>query len=307
MNKNTILLSLCLPTYGVTEWVFPVLDSIYSQNVDTSLFEVIVTDNGSNEEFNRMMLDYEKKHENLVYKKTTAYMFHNQLEALKLAKGSFLKFVNHRAVFTENSLQRMIGVIRENIDAKPVIYFACGTMEKDRYELDSFNAFVGTLRRYISWTTGVGIWKEDYQKIPADVKVDKISPHSCILFAERNKKKYIIENFMFSKELDVGHANKGTYDLFKAFAVEEVIIALNLYIDGDITAKTFKSIKNDYKKFCSELYFKFCIKKEPCSYKLDGFNDSMGMFFSKSEIMCKAYLYGFVAFIKKIAKFILRK
>ena len=28
------LLSLCIPTYGVSEWVFPVLDSIYNQKID---------------------------------------------------------------------------------------------------------------------------------------------------------------------------------------------------------------------------------------------------------------------------------
>lgn len=301
------IISLCLPTNGVIEWVFPVLDSIYSQNVDPTLFEVIVTDNGDNEDFYRLMLDYEKKHENLVYKKTTAYMFHNQLEALKLAKGAFFKFVNHRAVFTENSLQHMIDVIKNNINEKPVMYFACGTLKKDRYELTSFDDFIGTLGRYISWTTGVGIWNDDYQRIPADVKVDKISPHSCILFSERNKSKYVIENFVFSKDLAVGHQNKGSYDLFKAFAVEEVTIALNLYIEGDISSKTFKKIKNEYKTFCSELYYSFCLKKVPCSYKLDGFESAMGIFFSKNEIVIKAYIYGFVSILKKLLKLILRK
>ena len=38
------LLSLCIATNGVSEWVFPVLDSIYSQEVDQSLYEVVVTD-----------------------------------------------------------------------------------------------------------------------------------------------------------------------------------------------------------------------------------------------------------------------
>ena len=42
------IISLCLPTNGVKEWVFPVLDSIYSQNINNDLFEVIVTNNGTN-------------------------------------------------------------------------------------------------------------------------------------------------------------------------------------------------------------------------------------------------------------------
>ena len=31
------LLSLCMPTNGVVEWVFPVLESIYKQGCDNSL------------------------------------------------------------------------------------------------------------------------------------------------------------------------------------------------------------------------------------------------------------------------------
>ena len=300
MEKSEPVISLCLPTNGIIEWVFPVLDSIYSQNVDSSLFEVIVTDNGTNDEFEKKMLNYEQKHVNLIYKKTTAYMFHNQLEALKLAKGAFFKFVNHRAVFTDNSLQKMIDIIRGNIEEKPVIYFSCGAMKKERYELDSFESFIRTLKRSISWTTGVGIWKDDYKRIPADVKNKKISPHSCILFSERNKYKYIIENFVFSKELPVGHAKKGSYDLFKAFAVEEVTIALNLFIDGDISAETFKYVRNDYKKFCSELYFKFYIKKDECSYDLSGFENAMGIFFDKKEIVFGAYALCMRKVLKKI-------
>ena len=40
---NEPILSLCLPTNGVIEWVFPVLDSIYNQNVDLNMFEIIVS------------------------------------------------------------------------------------------------------------------------------------------------------------------------------------------------------------------------------------------------------------------------
>ena len=47
MENEKLVLSLCLPTNGISEWVFPVLESIYSQNVDESKYEVIVTDNGS--------------------------------------------------------------------------------------------------------------------------------------------------------------------------------------------------------------------------------------------------------------------
>ena len=45
-RKNTPLVSLYHPTNGVREWVFLMLDSIYTQGADLSLLEVALTDNG---------------------------------------------------------------------------------------------------------------------------------------------------------------------------------------------------------------------------------------------------------------------
>lgn len=296
--------SLCIPTNGIIEWVIPVLDSIYMQGVDENLYEVVVTNNGNNEEFHTKMLEYASKHPNLVYKKTDAYMFYNQLEALKLASGEYLKFVNHRAVLLEGALQKIIDFIDENRKDKPVIYFSNGQIDKWKSSevrcYSDFDGFIAGLGRYISWTTGVGIWKEQYDALPSDMHIDSISPHSCILLAIRNGSKYIINNMEFSEELEKSHEKKGKYDLFKAFGVEEVSIALNLYIDGDIKADTFKIVKKDYERFLKEYYWTFCIRKLPCSYKLDGFDDVCGIFYNKAQIVLGAYMVGIRRMFRKI-------
>lgn len=299
MNKP--ILSLCLPTNGIIEWVFPVLDSIYSQDVDVDLFEVIVTNNGNNNQFHKMMLEYAEKHKNLIYKATDAYMFHNQLEALKLASGEYLKFINHRAILSENSILQMISIIKKNLEDKPVMYFSNGVLKCD-YTLNSFDGFVRELGCYASWTTGVGIWKSDYDRLSADLYIDKISPHSCILFANREKGKYKIYNFIFAEEIEKDHKKKGTYDLFKAFGVEELFITQKLYIEGNISSLTLKKVKNDYRKFLADLYFEFVIKKQPCSYDLKGFDDAMGIYFNKYDIVLLAYFNVIKSLIKKIIR-----
>lgn len=287
---NEPILSLCLPTNGVIEWVFPVLDSIYNQNADLNMFEIIVTDNGDNKEFENKMLRYKENHSNLIYKKTTSYMFYNQLDALKLANGKYLKFVNHRGLFVDGALEKMIELVCKNEENKPVIFFGNGVLKDNVYKLKNFDDFVSTIGHLASWTTGVGIWKDDYDKIPENIKIDKISPHSCILFSERHKDEYLIDNSIFSKEIVVDQSKKGTYDLFKGFAVEEITITLNLFIDGDISANTFKKVKNDYKKFVADLYWQYIIEKRPCSYDLFGFEDAMGIFFTKKEIIFEVIL-----------------
>lgn len=293
------VLSLCLPTNGVVEWVFPVLDSIYSQNVNTDLFEVVVTDNGHNEEFFSLMNHYAKDHANLIYKKTDAYMFHNQLESLKLASGQYLKLINHRAILTPGSIDEMVNIVKKNLAEKPIMYFSNGVL-KSNCILNNFDEFVCTLGKFASWTTGVGIWKDEYDNLPLNIKIDKISPHSCILFSNRNGSRYIINNFVFSEEIKTDSSKKGTYDLFKAFGVEELTITQNLFIDGDISASTLKKVKNDYRKFVANLYYDFIIRKKPCSYDLTGFEDAMGIYFNKYDIIINAYLTGFVRLFKKL-------
>ena len=53
------LLSLCIPTNGIAELVFPVLDSIFIQkDVPHDLYEVVVMDNGNNCSFKEKMIEY---------------------------------------------------------------------------------------------------------------------------------------------------------------------------------------------------------------------------------------------------------
>ena len=111
-------LSLCLPTNGIMEWVFPVLDEIFRQDADINEYEVIVTDNGNNQEFFERIQEYSKSRSNLIYKKTNAFLFENQIEALRLATGEYLKFLNHRSILEPGSIQWMIDMVKETADEK---------------------------------------------------------------------------------------------------------------------------------------------------------------------------------------------
>ena len=290
--ENQYLLSLCIPTNGIADWVFPVLDSIYAQNVDEKLFEVVVADNGTDSDFKRMMEDYAKKHENLVYVKTDAVLFHNQLEALKAASGEYLQFLNHRFALIDGGLNYLLSFVKNNRDTKPVVYFTDGHLEGAGgvQEFDSFDSFVKCLGSLVSWTSGVGIWKEKFDRIPKSTKVDNISPHSHILFSDRTNQRYIVDDTVYAVEIDLNQSRKGKYDFFKAFAADEPAIALQLYADGSISADTMKEVRLGYKNYIIECYFLFFIRKVPCSYDLSGFNDNMGIVFSKQEILFGVFL-----------------
>lgn len=284
-------LSLCLPTNGIVEWVFPVLDNIYKQDVDQSEWELVVTDNGKSEEFYEKMTAYAAQHGNLKYKRTDAFLFENQIECLRLAEGEYLKFLNHRSVFEPGAVQWMIDLVKACIVDKPIIYLSNGMMKfKQPHVYDSFDEFVRGLREYASWTTGVGVWRSDFEEIPRNWSYNKISPHSDVLFWERNREKYIINDKVWAHDIDCSHAKKGKYDLYRTFAVEEITITLGLLNDRSISADTFKYIVRCYEKCVAGFYTTFNIMRQPCSYILDGFDDAMGIFVNKRRVLFLSYM-----------------
>lgn len=106
------------------------------------------------------------------------------------------------------------------------------------------------------------IWKEDFKKLPNDVSgSNELFPHTEVLFSEKNRSSYVINDTIIFDEIQQGKKPKGTYDLFYAFGVEYPSIILELYRNSSITAKTYQKVSRDNLIFVAELYFKYFIKK----------------------------------------------
>lgn len=305
MNSRP-LVSLCIPTNGVTEWVFPVLESIYEQGIDNSLFEVVITDNGKNEEFKKTINDYCSTHSNIKYAETEALPFVNEIESYKRANGELIKFVNHRTKLILGTLQKFLSFVEDNRNDHPIIYFSNGVLEfsKDQHTYNTFDQFVKDLSYWSSWSTGMTIWKDDFDKLPEDVSgFNELFPHTDVLFRERNRGKYILDNSVIFDEIPQGKKPKGDYDLFYAFGVEYPWIICNLLRDRDITPDTFRYVKEENLGFIAQLYFNYFIKKEYCSYDLGGYKNMFGIYYTERELKRKVSSL----ITKKIVKKVLRK
>lgn len=283
---NYPLLSLCIPTYGVSEWVFPVLDSIYNQANDLTMFEVVVTDNGNNTKFKKKIREYAENKSNLSYFETNASSFVNEIESYKRAKGLFIKFINHRTILLPGTLDQFISFVKDNILDKPFVYFGNGLLPEvnGTRTCSTFNDFVEGLSYWSSWSTGMAFWKEDFDSIDENKDYNELFPHTDILFGFRNKSKYLINNQKLLEEMNDNGIPKGKYDLFYAFAVEYPSILLQLLRDGDLTLSSFKKIKDNNLFFIMEQYHAFVIKKRTCSYILDNYEECMNVFYSEDEI-----------------------
>ncbi|SEI84821.1 hypothetical protein SAMN05660742_101221 [Propionispira arboris] len=287
------LVSLCIPTNGVVHWVFPVLDSIFSQGLDNSLFEVVVSDNGNNPEFKKIMLVYANEHSNILYRETKADGFLSAPETYKIANGVFIKFINHRTKLVPGALQYFVSFVKTYKDTKvkPIVYFSNGVLHSKStisFFL-TFDQFVGKLSYWSSWSTGMGIWKEDFDVLPKNIQYNSLFPHTTLLFSQRKRGHYIIDETVLLDELPQGKTPKGKYDVFYAFEVEYLSILCDLLRTGDITLDTFKNLKEKNLGFVADLAIDFLIFHKYCSYDLSGFKKSSAVYYSLYEVQKKYF------------------
>lgn len=306
MDKKP-LISLCIPTNGVIEWIFPVLESIYSQKIDNNLFEVVVCDNGNNPDFKSKIKEFASNHSNFIYKETSAPLFLSEPETYKLSNGHFIKFINHRTKLINGTLKYFIDFVQKymNNEEKPIIYFTNNLLKQKNkvFEFSNFSDFVENLKIYSSWSTGMGIWKDDFDKLLSENPVfNELFPHTTVLFNERKRKKYIIDNNFLLDEMPQAKKPKGNYDLFYAFGVEYPSILLNLVISGDLDCNAFITLKKEILKFCSSLASDYFVFKLYCSYDLNNFNKSMSVFYNKVEVYYSIFYISIWKIIKKIFK-----
>lgn len=308
ISEQKTMLSLCIPTNGVKEWVLPVLESIYSQKVSEDLYEVIVMDNGDNADFKKSMTQIVGQHTNLKYYETEAKGFLGQIESFKKATGSLIKFVNHRMCLLPGSIESLLKYIQENQEEKPITYFANGRIRdiQTGERMNDFDSFVNRLSYWSSWSAGMAVWKEDFDHLPEGMEFHYLFPHISILFSVTENRKYYIDNRELMEEIVSSSAAKGSYNLFRAFGIEYPGILLDLYRQNKISIKTFVKVKQDNFVFLTGQYFEFVVMKQKCSYSLDHAKEYVSVFYSyrafRKQSYCSGILRYAAAFFKRLIK-----
>lgn len=277
MENNSILLSLCIPTNGVVEWILPVIESIYDQGVDNSLFEVVVTDNGEKSDLEEAVkkLNYNNFH----YYRTKAKGFTNQIDAFEMCSGLFCKMLNHRSKMMPGSINALLGLVRKYQYSKPILYCAEGNVKGGEFiECANTDEFIRTLSYWISWSAGTGVWREDLKDI-RDKSIDSFFPHTVFLLSLREESEYVIWNGKY--EIMASDAGKGGYDLFYAFGVVLIDILNELRINSRISPATFALVKKNIYRFLCSLYTVEAILPTKHTFIIKNIKESLDVYFGR--------------------------
>lgn len=118
-----IEISFIIPAYNVETYIGRCLDSIFNQNVDATLYEVIVIDDGSTDGTLNLLNKYATKYSNLnVTSQENKGVSAARNHGIALAKGEYLWFVDSDDYIKENSVQHLIDIVQ---NTKPsILYFS---------------------------------------------------------------------------------------------------------------------------------------------------------------------------------------
>lgn len=257
MSKQPVL-SICIPTYQRIEITRNTIKSIYADldGVDMDDFEVIVSDNDPAESSRVFKLEF--NYDNFHYFPTKCEGFLNSYYVLGYGKGEFLKLHNNCDRLLPGILKYIIGVVKENIKEKPILFFSNGNRNfKGMLKFNTADTFLCSLSYFSSWSGGFGIWKEDYEKIQVN-NIDKMFPQTSMLFACLHKKSYILDNSKFMEGQLV--VKKNGYNPYKVFAVDYLDLVHDIFKQSLISAKTFKKIKKDlFRKYLASRFLRTVI------------------------------------------------
>lgn len=256
-----VYLSICIPTYQRIEITRNTITSIYAdlKGVDLSEFEVIVSDNDVAE--SSYCFKKEFPYENFHYYQTKCEGFLNSFHVLGYGQGLFLKLHNNYTQLKAGSLKYLIDEIKKYVDVKPLIFFTNGLRHfKEKREYRTFDDYMYDMSYLSSWSTGFGIWKDDYDSIKSRAKINKWFPQSSMLLPFYGKSLFVLNDLIIFDDQKV--SKKGGYNPYYVFGVDYVTLIKGSYDSGCITAKTFERIKRDVLcEYLSVRYFKTVIAR----------------------------------------------
>ena len=252
MEKQPIL-SICIPTYKREYLVDQLLQTIYAQNCDRSLFEVCITDNSDTDETKDLIENKYKSYENLHYKKVFCKGFMNSTEALKYGNGLFIKLHNDYSMFKEGSLQKLIDQVKSNIEEKPLIFYSLRGKKVNQFYSD-FDSFMRDINYLSTWSTSFAIWKEDLDHIlDEDINPNYMYPHTTIMFNEHYKKSFLVDDYVYFENVEP--KKKGGYNLVDNFVrIYLTMVEEDLLNKGYITQKTYDIIEGRIIRFVASCY-----------------------------------------------------
>jgi glycosyltransferase involved in cell wall biosynthesis len=239
---NHIILSICIPTYNRAKYLEETIQSIVNQKrfQETNEIEIVISDNCSEDNTNEVSEIFIAIHGEKIryFRNSENIKDANVAKVLSYGKGLFLKLNNDTMMHHDNTLDKIIDAINQNIENKEIIFFSNGTLRKiTKCHCKNLNSFVKTVSFYSTWIACFGIWKEDFEIIDNFNTVVKLRLINDVLFKLicLNRPVLVDNTKIFNM---VSPKAKGGYNIYQVFVTNYLGLLEKYRIENQISRIT---------------------------------------------------------------------
>lgn len=217
------LVSICIPTYNRSSYLKKCIESLICQpELLDGRAELIITDNQSNDDTEKMCREYDLNYQYIHYyrNETDIGSPWNAKKALEKANGKLLKLSNDDMEFKKDALKLFCQYSSKYAENCPQIFWGNGVLRKKicEHKIVDFETYVVAGGYWMTWFGTFSIWKEDFEKYFDDEKGMEVLgvqvEFALRVLEERNKG--IICNKLWGKRQEVEGKNV-SYDLMQPF------------------------------------------------------------------------------------------
>lgn len=250
MEKNSIVLSVCIPTFNRAVLLERTLSSMVQQAafLDTDEIEIVISDNCSDDETPavaaRFVQDYPDKIRYLRQEPAIPPDM-NFPAVLRAGRGLFLKLHNDSLMTHDGSLAELIKVIKATAAEQPVIFCTNGNMREGQMieVLNNLSDFVRRVSFFSTWSGGFGIWRDDFLATPDFARNAALrliqTDHLLRTVASGKRAIALYENYFTVQHV----AKKGGYNIAQVFGQNYLSLLKPYVAEGKLDRGVYEQEK----------------------------------------------------------------
>lgn len=177
MDRENVKLSIIVPVYNVEQYIRPCVESIFRQGLDDSNFELILINDGTQDNSFGVLTDILESHQNIIILEqdnSGPSMARNN--GIKIAKGQYLLFVDSDDLLVDNTVATLLDIaIEQSADllVGDFLRLTDKQIAEGKYDVCRGNK--------IKVKTGYELYLED------------LNPHECYVWRILYRRNFLLE------------------------------------------------------------------------------------------------------------------
>lgn len=242
------IISICIPTLNRCEYLKETIKSIVNQPefLDGSV-EIVIADNASEDGTREMVSSFKEQYSAIVYHRNEKNIGNENFPlVLSLGHGILRKLNNDTLLFEKNSLKKLLDIVKQYQDTKPVLFFANSEVKKSEQNILSFNEFVVNASYWVTWIGGFSVWDYECEQIRNDTEgcKERLWQVRKVYELVSDKDAAVIVNYKYGNTQTVQKKNI-SYGLYQVFYVNFLNYLMPYLKSGCITQEEFDEVERD--------------------------------------------------------------